>query len=249
MRKSAFYIHRGRGTPKIFKPIDNKKNFELIIGQISDLMIEGRLKPGDRMIPERELAQILNVSRSSLREAFKVLEVMDLLEMKPREGTFLKEPSISSLMKLLPMMLLVKNNEPHKELYEIRICFETFAAKLAAERRTEAQLQQMEKHLKVLRTSHHVEELIQADINFHRSITEATGNSLMIAVMEVIAGLMQYSVEYFKTTHLERDPNYNAIASLQHDEIYEAIKAKDVKLAEDKMIVHFEYSYIKLLQD
>ena len=116
MRKSAFYIHRGRGTPKIFKPIDNKKNFELIIGQISDLMIEGRLKPGDRMIPERELAQILNVSRSSLREAFKVLEVMDLLEMKPREGTFLKEPSISSLMKLLPMMLLVKNNEPHKEL-------------------------------------------------------------------------------------------------------------------------------------
>jgi GntR family transcriptional repressor for pyruvate dehydrogenase complex len=232
----------------MFTQIDNKKNFELIISQIMDLMREGMLRPGDRMAPERELAQMLNVSRSSLREAFKVLETIDLIEVKPREGTFLKEPSLSSLLKLLPMMLVVKQNEPHTELFEIRSSLEIISARLAAKRRTKDHLGEIEKTLEIFRTSQDMEKLIEADIHFHRIVMEATGNSLFIAVMQVIAGLMQYSITFTKK-NLAHFSDYHSINYKQHYDIYMAIKERDEELAGEKMGYNLEYSYQKLLAE
>ncbi|WP_213585067.1 FadR/GntR family transcriptional regulator [Paenibacillus sp. J2TS4] len=223
-------------------PIENKKIFELILNQILDLIAEKKLLPGDEIMPERELAQTLNVSRSSIREAFKVLEVMDLIEVKPREGKILKVPSVSSLLKLFPMMLLATHEEPHGELYEIRKCFEVCSAQMAAERRTEEDLKAIKAQLdRMLASKDEQEDLISADVMFHRAITQAAGNSLFNAVMEVIAGLMQYSVAFTKKT-LASYPNYNNIIYEQHYDIYMAIKDQNGQLAGEKMFYHIDYS-------
>jgi len=231
-----------------FTPIENKKIFELILSQISNLMAEKKIIPGDKIMPERELAQTLNVSRSSIREAFKVLEVMDLIEVKPREGKVFKVPSISNLLKWFPMMLLASHDEPHNELYELRKCFEVSSAQMAASRRTDVDLRAIEAQLDRMRTTSDIEELIAADVMFHRTITQAAGNSLFNAVMEVIAGLMQYSVGFTKKK-LSSHPNYNAVIFNQHYEIFMAIKEQNEELAGKRMFDHIDYSQQMVLKE
>ncbi|KUK40451.1 MAG: GntR domain protein, partial [Clostridia bacterium 62_21] len=93
-----------------FRPIKKKKTYEEIIEQVKRMIAEGVLQPGDRLISERELADKLEVGRSAVREAFRALEAMGVVEVRPGEGTFIREVDVGTIIETLGMVLVLERD-------------------------------------------------------------------------------------------------------------------------------------------
>ena len=111
----------------MFESIDNKKNYQKIVEQIQDMILEGKIKSGDKLPPERELVEQLQVSRSSLREALKALEVMGLLESKQGEGSFIVDNVEDTILRSVSIMYTL-NDGSVKEIMQLRECLEIYSA-------------------------------------------------------------------------------------------------------------------------
>src|SRR5256712_213293 len=119
-------------------PIKSTRIYEEIVRQVKQMIAEGRLKSGDRLPPERDLAEKFVVSRSSVREALRALESLGLVEIRAGEGTFVREVSVESLIEPLALMM-VSPREAIAERSEARHLLEPRIAALAARRRTDEQ--------------------------------------------------------------------------------------------------------------
>src|ERR1700674_2600730 len=107
--------------------IRKTKVYEKIAHQIQRLIRDGLLKPGDMLPPERELAEMFQVSRSSLRDAIRALELMGLVESRQGEGTVVRDPSAEALINPLSTLLLQQRELVH-ELLEFRVIIGTDAS-------------------------------------------------------------------------------------------------------------------------
>ena len=119
-----------------FKPIKTKKIYEEIVEQLRELISTGTFNPGDKLPSERDMAQMLGVSRASVREAVVALQAMGVLDVKPGEGTFVSASMNSEMIEPLALVLSVERN-PLAQLMEVRRILEAEAAALAAQRATE----------------------------------------------------------------------------------------------------------------
>src|SRR5205085_11974073 len=127
-------------------PIKSTRIYEEIVRQIKTMIAEGRLKSGDQLPPERDLAEKFLVSRTSVREALRVLESVGLIEIRPGEGTFVREVSVDALVEPLALVLL-SQREMIGELFEARRLLEPTIAGLAARRAAREEVQEMERLL------------------------------------------------------------------------------------------------------
>lgn len=229
----------------MFRPIRTKKVYEEVLEQVKNLMAEGVLAPGDRLLPERELADKLQISRASVREAFKVLEVLGLIESKPGGGTVLREPRIVNFIE--PLALLLSGDAAGAmETFEVREILEQASAALAAERASEEDLEKIGTILESFRHLDDVERLTRADYEFHYAIAEATHNSVLAKIMNMIADLIEQSMRNARQQQFA-DPEVAEVLSRQHEEIFAAISARDAKAARRAMYRHLTYSKQQIL--
>ena len=117
----------------MLKPLKKTRLYEEIIKQLTDLINNGSLKPGDKLPTERDLAVQLNVSRTAIREALRSLEMMGFIESKVGEGTFVKEITLNNVIDPFSS-ILSKDKKLVAELIEVRILLESEIARLAAAR-------------------------------------------------------------------------------------------------------------------
>ncbi|WP_006717007.1 FadR/GntR family transcriptional regulator [Desulfitobacterium metallireducens] len=124
---------------KITKP---HKTYQEVLKQINNRVIEGKLRPGDRLMGEREMAAELGVSRTTLREALRTMEFLGLVKIKPGGGTFIQDAQLNEIISPLALALSV---EPIRieELWETRITLEVKCAGLAALRASEEDMQRI----------------------------------------------------------------------------------------------------------
>lgn len=210
-----------------------------IISQINELINEKHLQPGDRLPPERDLAEKFGVSRRSIHAAIQKLESYGILKSIPQSGTFI--PNIGSIaMNGMVTDLLNLGLPSFKSLVETRILLELKAVKSAAKKRTEEDLINIKKaldaHVKKLSSG---QDAVQEDLLFHLAIAKASDNVTMNQIM--IAITPQIIVD-FKKYHVD----YNQLDELrikEHTEIYEAIKEQNPKLAKKRMKQHFKLLY------
>src|SRR5438105_13933720 len=127
-------------------PIKSTRIYEEIVRQVKQMITEGRLKSGDQLPPERDLAEKFVVSRTSVREALRALESLGLIAIRPGEGTFVREVSIDALVGPLALMM-TSQREAIAELFEARRVLEPAIAALAASRATPDEVQEMERIL------------------------------------------------------------------------------------------------------
>ena len=128
----------------LLKPIKVKRVSDQAFEQIRDLIFRGQLKPGEQLMPERELAQALGVSRPTVRETIKQLVTMGLLEHRQGQGTFVR--SIDDRRGLNPLAAMIEGHNPTlEELLEVRMGLEGQAVSLAAQRATPEDLQVLER--------------------------------------------------------------------------------------------------------
>jgi len=163
------------------------------VERIADMIRSGQYAPGDRLPSERKLAEQLQVSRTSVREALSRLETFGLLESRHGLGTFVKDPSREVLQASL-MPHLFTDPETVGKLFELREIIEIDAAARAAERATIDQTAIMRRWVEEVETQMARENaagVVTADVEFHRQIIIATGNDILVDLMDSIVDLLR----------------------------------------------------------
>ncbi len=169
-----------------FEQIRIESPVDKVIHQIRGLIISKQLNSGDKLPPERKLAEKLGVGRNIVRDAIKKLEFYGILKTLPQSGTIVAGIGITALEGLISDVLKIENND-FASLVETRVLLETQAAKLAAQRRTEQDLLDIKKaldayELKVKQGFSAVEE----DLMFHLAIADISKNSVLKSLMLII---------------------------------------------------------------
>ena len=156
------------------KAIKRRRLFQDVVQRIQDLIRDERLKPGDRLPAERELAEQLQVSRSSLREAMRTLELQELVVSKPGAGTFVRAEAPEPVNDAL-VAYLSEGKDALLDVFEMRHILEPQIAALAAERATPEDLQRMEEMLAAQADQiSRGETGAEGDTAFHFAMAEAT---------------------------------------------------------------------------
>jgi GntR family transcriptional repressor for pyruvate dehydrogenase complex len=226
-----------------FKPIKTKRLYEEIVEQIRELMTGGELKPGDKLLSERDLAERLQVSRPSVREAIRSLELMGFVEIRRGGGTFVRDTNADDIIRPLAMFLAAERGSL-LEMFEIRRIFETAAARMAAERASAEEVSRLETALETMRERFNArdsEKGEEADVEFHFGIAEATHNALLIRLFRTLSAEFTRAVSVARRElYLDEDNPKKLVA--QHRRIFTAIKGQDPESAARAMREHLNYA-------
>ncbi len=177
----------------MLRPIEYTRVSQEAVQQIVDLIRRRHLKPGDRLPGERQLVESLNVSRTSVREALRSLEGMGLIEVRAGVGAFIKHPISDFVKRVLPHPLLI-DRETLKKLFQLREIIETGAVAAAAGQATTADLQKIRcavEQMEACYANQDLDGMVEADIELHHAILVATGNDILVRVMDNIADLLK----------------------------------------------------------
>jgi len=215
------------------EPIKSTRIYEEIVRQVKALIAEGRLKSGDQLPPERDLAAQFKVSRTSVREALRTLESLGLIEIRPGEGTFVREVSVESLIEPLAHVIL-SQREAIGELFEARRLLEPAIAGLAARRATQEDLQEMERILEeqAKEVAAGLTGLAQ-DAAFHASIAASVRNRAITRIVNALMDLLTQSREESLQT-----PGRPTRSHQDHRRILDAIRRRDEAGARRAMLDH-----------
>lgn len=207
--------------------------------QIETLIISGAIRPGDRLPPERELGEMLGVSRTVVREAVRSLAAKGLVEVRTGSGTYVRKIG-PDIMTASFDLLLRAGSVKSEEVHEVRSLLEVKIAELAALRARPADIQAMEETIELLKNrSINPHEYATADVAFHRHLAVATRNHLLLALVQSLQGVM-FAVRLRAASTLGDAPRENAI--LYHSQILECVKAGDSNGACAAMLEHLAYA-------
>lgn len=203
-----------------------------LIARFKDLLASGALKPGERLPAERDLAVQFGVSRSSLRQALKVLESMGIVAQRVGHGTRLNSNAATILSEPFEFLVLIDGISIF-ELHEARMIVEPELAARAAERATVEHLTTLRKSIETMkRTGRDPARRTEQDLLFHSTIHLAAGNRVCERMFTSVNRAMMTSIRV--TTH--RVPYQHTIAF--HTPIYQAIHDRDPKAAREHMMAH-----------
>ncbi|MBS1871030.1 MAG: FadR family transcriptional regulator [Actinobacteria bacterium] len=214
------------------RPVTRSPLYEQVAERLRDFIDAQQLQPGDRLMSERELAERLGVSRTSVRQALTALRVQGLVEIKHGEGVFLlRGPS-----ELVPNLAseIVSSEVDHPMIWEVREAIEVQAARLAARRRKRADLEAMRAALDMMETAvAGGEDGVVEDRRFHRALVEAAGNPLLRQLTEQLSDVIDRTSEASLT--LAGRPQ---VSLLSHRAILAAIEHGDEAGAAEEMRKH-----------
>ena len=216
------------------KVIKKTRVYEDIVAQVKDLIADGKLRPGDQLPPERELSEIFQVSRASVREAIRALESMGFLDTKQGEGTYIAS-SVETLLASLPSTLFHRRDFL-LQVFEARKILEPAIAALAAERATPEEVAQLETILKEqARQITEGETGVEADTRFHSVLAEAAKNGVLLKLNDAIVDSLRETRERSLQT---RGRPARSLAG--HREILQAIQTRNPTRAKEAMRNHLE---------
>lgn len=223
-------------------PVSMKRVYQSIIDQFINLIKEGKLSVGEKLPPERMLADMFKVSRASIREAFRAMEIIGLIEVRPGGGTFVTGLKIANFINSIAP-LFVKSESMENELLEFRKLIEVEAVKLAIEKSDEDKLSQLKDIVDRMGNAvdnNNVNLGAELDILFHKTIFVLTENYIMEKASECVSYILESSVKFNREKILKDAQNSRELFN-QHTEIYNAIKQKNLQLAVEIMDKHLSF--------
>jgi GntR family transcriptional repressor for pyruvate dehydrogenase complex len=195
-----------------------------VIAQIKSMIVRGELRPGDRLPPEKELASRLGLSRSSLREAIKALDVIRVLEVKRGDGTYVTSLEPKLLLEAISFVVDIHEDTSLFEIFEARRILESQATGLAAVRAgPEDVIALRAEAATVAALSSDIDQLVEHDVKFHQMIAELSGNQYL---ENMIRGLTTKTVRARAWRVLTQEDAVKKTLR-EHEEIIDAIEAQD----------------------
>lgn len=204
------------------------------IEKIKGMILSGDVLPGDRLPPESELAERLGVSRSSLREAVRALAVLNVVEARQGDGTYITSLTPDVLLESMSFGIELVNDPSLLEVFQVRRFLETEATAAAAIGITEDELDALRECMSRMERAESTEQLVRADEEFHHIVAGATRNSMLVALLDslssrtVRARLWRAVIE---RGAVERTKQW-------HHAILEGLEARDPELARAADLMH-----------
>ena len=221
------------------KPISHKRISDLVFDQLRDLIFRGDYKPGQKILPERELAIALSVSRTSVREAINKLVTLRFLEHRQGQGTFVC--AVDEAIKIPLNSVMQAQDASLVDLLEMRLGIECTDAALAAQRADAADLAAIEKAIGEMERDIEIGGLgTDGDLAFHLAIASATRNPLQVYIVKNVAEFLHMGIRE-NLLHLYQEPHNIEEILNQHREIYKTIRSKDAEAAFKAMKHHIEF--------
>jgi GntR family transcriptional repressor for pyruvate dehydrogenase complex len=215
---------------------------DLVVDQLRDLIVSGKIKSGTRLPSERELAERFQTSRVTISQALRILAALDLVRIVHGSGVYVV-PDPSRLLRSSVDLMLALSRESMIALVELRGWLEVSAIARAAQVRTDADLARIEEALRAMSSERaSVERWLRLDGSFHRAIVEATGNGYALTILAAISDLMNAARE---RTYREAgaapswfaQPGPAGLLAV-HERIADAIRAGDTAAAREAGLEH-----------
>jgi GntR family transcriptional repressor for pyruvate dehydrogenase complex len=216
-----------------FETIKRESTLEIIVQQIKQQIKNGILKPGEKLPSERELANLLGVSRTSVREAIQALAYSGYLEVIQGKGTYVLD--MASKYEEIVNFLSEFSNYSVEYLMEARMVIEGEFARLAALNATQEEINLMQKIYRKLSHSKDANSFFVKDLELHLTIAKATHNPIFNGIMKIIGELIYKETQSILEASIEfRERNLDNIKDL-----VQAIKERDAEKAKQLMVNHF----------
>ena len=220
--------------------LERPRLIDNIISEIKNKIIQGKLKDGDMLASQDELAKSMGVSRASLREALNRLELMGLIESIQGRGTFVRAIAHTDFMNPLTSFLAM-DRESALDLLEARGYIEGAVAALAANNASEDDLDKLEQVLEQMEhacSSEDLEGFIAMDVQFHMLVAGCSKNQVMARIAEIIRDLLRQLIyKFFDTVASSVSDTMKHTIEL-HRNVYDAIRRRDAKSARKHMEIH-----------
>lgn len=210
---------------------------DTVAEEIERNILAGKLLAGNKLPPERELAEQFNVSRPSIREAINKLQAKGMIRKVPGGGNYIVDNMGASFAD--PLLELMSQDENTSfDILELRFAVESLSAYFAAKRATQAQKNNISTKLEILEQAHkedNPEQEAAADVAFHLSIAEASNNPVLVHLMGNLLNVLQTSViSYLNSANHQ----HHESLPIEHRNVMEAILASDPSLARECMRTH-----------
>lgn len=215
----------------MFEPVSPVRAYERVVEQIEEAVFTGRLRPGSRLPSERDLMTQFGVSRSTVREALRVLQSNGMIQSRagdPR-GPEVLPASPKSLQKSMSRLVRAESMSL-AELLQFRMLLEGSAYLLAARLRTDAQLAEMEAAVRAMSDATEYAEFSDADVAFHDAVARATQNTLIVVCSNVVRGVVLDLIADRLAAAPDRQSLMRAYLR-HHSEVLQAVRDRDGSLA------------------
>ena len=220
-------------------PSKRPGGYDRVVAFIREQITSGQLKSGDQLLPERELACALGVSRPVVREALRAMAAIGAMEIRPGHGTIVRRPNLSKLSDFFSLAL-AQEADALVDVMEVRIAIERHAVRLACQRASEAD------HSRLTQAYEQIVDMWDdvvggwhADYEFHRALVEAARSPSLSSVYEAIADLL-------KASHRERREDVREVDGIgsfiiaHHAKLLNAVLEGDAAAADPLLVEHFE---------
>ncbi|KQV06931.1 FadR/GntR family transcriptional regulator [Leifsonia sp. Root112D2] len=207
---------------------------EEAISTIKAMIVAGELKPGDRLPPEKELSERLGVSRNSLREAVKSLEFIHVLDVRRGDGTFVTSLEPRQLLEAMSFVVDLHRDRSVLEIFEVRRVLEPHAAGVAARLISDSELDALAASLASVDESTDVDRMVAHDLEFHRIISNASGNAYLSSLLDSMSGSTTRARIWRGITQNE---SVGRTLS-EHASILKALREHDVEMTRAALVVH-----------
>ena len=215
-----------------FKTIKRESTLEVIVQQIKDQIKKGILKPGEKLPSERKLADLLRVSRASIREAIQALAFSGYLEVIQGKGTYILE--IATQYDEIVKFFSEFSNYSLDYLMEARIMLEGEFARLAALNASQEEIDVIERIFNEIAKSKDLNSFVVKDLKFHLTIAKATHNPIMNGIMKIIVEMLYKETQ--KIIEISKDTRANTIETTRN--LVQAIKQRNAEQAKELMSEH-----------
>ncbi|NAS24629.1 FadR family transcriptional regulator [Herbidospora galbida] len=204
------------------------------IDRIKDMILNGELAPGARLPKEADLAERLGLSRNSLREAVRALALINVLDVRQGDGTYVTSLEPRLLLDALSFVVDFHRDDTVLQFFEVRRILEPAATSKAAVNMTDAGIEELRKILDSLPENPTVEQLVANDLEFHQRIAEGSGNAVLCSLIESLSGPTTRARIWRGLTQ----SNAPSKTLDQHYAIYGAIAARQPEVAHSWATVH-----------
>ena len=202
--------------------------------KIKEMLLSGKLRPGDRLPPEKALSDELGLSRNSLREAVKALELIRVLDVRRGDGTYVTSLEPRLLLEAMSFVVDLHQDASILELFEVRRILEPAAAVIAARNASQEDFDKLAAILAQVDEQTSVEDLVAHDLEFHGFINDLSGNSYLSSILSSLSsGTLRARIWRGLT-----EKNAVARTLAEHRAIVEAMQAGDPDLVRSCVTVH-----------
>ena len=240
---SAYWSYQGKVSEGIrveLKRVDDgEKGFEKVFAFLRDRLLAGSLKPGDRLVSERDLAIQLGVGRPLVREALRALTMLGIVEIRDRIGTVVTRPDVSVLNDFFTFALAQQADMPD-DVMQARVAIECQAIRLACERADIADFERLQAALaRIAETINESDAGGMADFEFHRTMVLTSHSQTLAVLHNSMAGLLTH-VHRNRRELVQAFPSMKTYLIEDHRRIFEAVVARDPDRADATLRKHFQ---------